>query len=283
MQLNVVCKIPEKSGYSKKMEGVCSAVAETIGGIYIWSESQKAAWDMFYEYNPSILFCLAKDFTSSIYNAAKEYNCKVVCLGSSNDIPIEYRDFCFICTDEPEEGFYHLRAAANLVDFVSKEAEEKYSSDVVTILEQDSDALSGLWDFKLKVFSVKNKINHPNYIGCLEPKEIPSVLSSTKVYLDFHGDEDMICACMANKIPAISASKTSFDEKIFPKFGSNKEFVEAINSLMMILEFRNAQNENCYDIIVIDNTYFHIASEIFSSIGYEELAENSLKLIKDYL
>ena len=71
MQLNVVCKVPEKSGYSKKMEGVCSAVAETIGGIYIWSESQKPAWDMFYEYSPSILFCLSKDLTSSIYNAAK--------------------------------------------------------------------------------------------------------------------------------------------------------------------------------------------------------------------
>ena len=45
------------------MEGVCSAVAETIGGIYIWSESQKAAWDMFYEYNPSILFCLRLRYT----------------------------------------------------------------------------------------------------------------------------------------------------------------------------------------------------------------------------
>ena len=283
MQLNVVCKVPEKSGYSKKMEGVCSAVAETIGGIYIWSESQKPAWDMFYEYSPSILFCLSKDLTSSIYNAAKEYNCKVVCLGSGDDIPVEYRDICFICTDKPEEGLYHLKSAANLDDFVSKEAEKEYDSDIVTIIEQDSDALYGLSDFKLKIFSIKNKINHPNYIGCVEPKEIPSILSSTKVYLDFHGDEDMVCACMANKIPAISASETSFDEKIFPKFGSNKEFVEAINSLMMNVDFRNEHIENSYDFIVNNNTYFHRVNEIFSSIGYEELAEKSLKLIKDYL
>ena len=40
MQLNVVCKIPEKSGYSKKMEGVCSAVAETIG-VFIYGVNRK--------------------------------------------------------------------------------------------------------------------------------------------------------------------------------------------------------------------------------------------------
>ena len=88
---------------------------------------------------------------------------------------------------------------------------------------------------------------------------------------------------MANKIPAISASETSFDEKIFPKFGSNKEFVEAINSLMMNVDFRNEHIENSYDFIVNNNTYFHRVNKIFSSIGYEELAEKSLKLIKDYL
>jgi len=281
MQLNVVCKVPVKKNYNKKIEGLCAAIAETLGGIYIWNEEQKPSWDMFYEYNPSVIICLDQDITQPLNNAIKEYGSKLVCLGSK--IPEGVEKPFLVCSENPEEGDYYLKPAANLVDFISKEPHKKYESDVVNISEDDSPIAHRLEDFRFKSFSIKNKLKNPNYIGRIEPKEIPSILSSSKVYLDFHGDEDMICACMANKIPCLSASNTSFDEKIFPKFGSTEEFINGIRSLIMNQKFIDEHVEKCYSFAMKENTYFHRASDIFSALGYKELAQLSLDKIKEYL
>ena len=282
MKKNIVCKLSLDGSPSSEFSGMCSSLASVNEGILIWNEKEKPAWDMFYEHSPDMLVCLDKDLSKAVNNAANEYkNTKVVVFGT-NFNP-EFR-VDLVCDKEIDDSSQSMRLlpSANIVDFNSSSAKhkDKYTAEVLILEEKLNDIMNAMHQFNMKIFSLRNRIYHQNYIGTIDPKKLPSAISSCNVFADLSGNSDMICNAMAMKTPCLSATNCFIDPEYMPTL---EDFTNYLRTLLYKEEFAKKHATKCYDYILSNHTYFHRASELYGKLGYDEFSKESLNIIKNYL
>ena len=282
MKTKILVKVDSSTGYVPTLEGICSAFSSINDGIYIWDAKTKPAYDAFYECQPEILICMDKNIDTSLSNVLKEYkDTKMVAIGA--DIP-DHSNPTLICYPNASgNGLYDLQPAANLIDYPQKPAKEKYKSEISTVSDNENPIIEGLSNFSVKCFSYTRRLKYPNYIGKILPNEISSILSSSMIYLDTDGHNDLLLAAMANNCACISANKTIFTTEYMPEVASLKELVDCIKALIFQESFRKEHINKCNDFVMKNHTYFHRASDIFSLLGYKEKSENCTNRIEEYL
>ena len=282
MDTKILVKVDSSIGYSPVLEGLCSTFSSINGGIYIWDSNSKSAYDVFYECRPEILICLDKSITPSLSNVLKEYkDTKMVVLGA--DIPDHSNPTLTCYPNANGDGLYDLQPAANLVDYPQKPAKKKYKSEISTISDNESPIINGLSNFSVKCFSYTKKLRYPNYIGKILPNEISSILSSSMVYLDTDGHNDLLLAAMANNCACLSANKTMFTTEEMPAVASLEELIDCLKALIFKKAFREEHINKCNDFAMKNHTYFHRASDIFSLLGYKEHSEDCISKIEELL
>ena len=285
MKKNIVCKLSLNGSPSSEFSGMCSSLASVNEGILIWNEKEKPAWDMFYEYSPDMLICLDKDLSKAASNAANEYkNTKIVVFGA--DFNPEFR-VDLVCDKEIDDSSQSMRLlpSANIVDFNHSSAKhkEKYATEVLILEEKLNEIMNAMHQFNMKIFSLKDRVYHQNYIGTINPKTLPSAISSCNVFADLSGNSDMICNVMAMKVPCLSATNCFIESEYMPIPANLEDFMNYLRTLLYKEEFAKKHAAKCYDYILSNYTYFHRASELYEKLGYDEFSKESLDIIKNYL
>ena len=282
MDTRILIKVDPTVGYSPVLEGICSTFSSVNGGVYIWDSVAKPAYDVFYEYRPEILICLDRSITPSLSNVLKEYkDTKMVAIGG--DIPEHSNPILTCYPNASGDGLYDLQPAANLIDYPQKPAKEKYKSEISTISDNESPIMNGLLNFSVKCFSYTKKLKYPSYVGKILPNEISNILSSSMVYLDTDGHNDLLLAAMANNCACLSANKTIFTTEYMPEVASLGELIDCIKALIFKRPFREDHIKKCNDFVLGNHTYFHRVSDIFSILGYKEHSESCTSKAEEYL
>jgi len=282
MDTRILVKVDSSIGYSPVLEGVCSTFSEINGGIYIWDSNTKSAYDVFYECRPEILICLDRSITPSLSNVLKEYeDTKMVAIGG--DIPDHSSPTLTCYPNASGDASYDLQPAANLIDYPQKPAKEKYKSEISTISDNENSIINGLSNFSVKCFSYTKKLKYANYVGKIFPNEISSILSSSMVYLDTDGHNDLLLAAMANNCACFSANRTIFTTEYMPRAGNLKELIDCLKTLIFQKSFRKSHIDKCNDFVMNNHTYFHRVSDIASLLGYKEHSENCISKIEERL
>ena len=280
MKLNIVCKVKNKE-YNPELEGLISAASEVNEGLYVWQEGTKETYDMFYECSPDIIICTDNSIDKTLSNAlSKNPKTKLIAIGNNTPSHSVPSLTCYAGASGTNE--YNLLSAANVVTYQHRPSQEIYKSEITSISEAETPVIHQLSQFAVKCFSMIKKLRYPNYIGRIIPQEIPSIISSTNVYLDVDGNNNILLTSMFNKSPCLSVSSTMFDAEIMPRPADLEELIACIKTLVSQKKTREQHIKKCYDF-AIKNTYFHRISDIFSLLGYEDHSKESLLAIGKYI
>ena len=252
-----------------RVHGLAQAIKTIVPTSFFWNRQEKPLFDLLQDSSPDVIFYHDADaLDGSIALAKLEYpDVKFVYMqfmpalsGASPDLTIHM--IPLTCG----ENTMYLDYSVNLVDMTGGIKRDKFSTQILAITDNiDNEnqfqilALRALsHKFQTKIYG-NTRVGIPNYLGRLRQEDYKDVFASAKILVAF---DETRCndAAYHNCVPLV--------------YGK---------------DFRNVTEllEECEKLLKIERTsvgsghsYHDAAVEVFSKLGYEDLAEKTNEFLK---
>lgn len=245
-----------------------------------WEVERKPVLDMIREIRPTIIFCEPSNYTDEFVYAINKYSINSVCVGNSTQSSIlqEYKPLTCITTllnDDLRKYLLphqiELKPAANITSIYNGNYNKNYDTDILyyanTNNNYDNVIIERLLDTDYKFKIVGVKIPFINYVG-LTGKELPNIIKSTKIGLDFNLMS--LYDFAANGVLAIS----NVVNDIFPHSEYRDELMNLIN---YYLDNKSAAERKEKIIaartrVLQNDTYLHRLNDIFTRLNMKKFS-----------
>ena len=235
--------------FSQQMhiQGLYNGIIDLGHECLRWIPEQKSIYDVLFEHKPELLIISRYLIQPHYADALKQHNVK--------SVVVEDLD---------------LQPAANTSEFYRVDYDEKCASDVLYIDLPGSNGLIEMLPYikalfslgyKIKIFS-QNNLSTPSYLGAINIAESRTLISSTKICLDYNGS--CIYDCAAMKTFCLSTQ----ENKLFPSFDSISTCEEQIKHFLSQPKLVKKIIKDAYKVVMDGNTYKDRATQIL------ELAKN---------
>ncbi len=253
----------------------------------VWLPQNKAVYDMIEEVKPDIIFMDDQLVGPSFISAMKENpHIKVVLFGVSFASQLNPSLTCLptniaehvknnLINDNIE--YIIISRAANIVQYRNGTMSSDYECDVFywsvkPVDDETFDVLCDLVQTNLKVkIGGPFKVPLPQYVGNLDIYDVSNFMVSADLALDFNYISELDYVANKTKLlryPYIPTSKDiiEFIQLNKPNFGYDE---------LMLLDHRVR--------ILKNHTYFHRLNDIFKKLKMDDLAQQSLKRLEDFI
>jgi len=272
------------------VNGILLVLTKLGYDCFIWDRQIKPFFDMLDEQKPDILLIHPSE-EQALKLGQKEKQFKTVFFGYGE----KTGDYDLQCVPYLKEGLsqekiYVFQEYANTIKYSGKPKEPKsqYKYDVVYFTEDYSggitkesesfikQAIAGISESGIRfgIFG-ENPLNFNEYLGKVTDRDKLTIIKECKVGIDFLGGSHLDFAYF--KKPCV----VPFDNNVFFSCSELSKFYAQLELMLK----DDAENKRVGDIAY--NTIFekkltdcHITSEIFNRIGYNQVGEECLKLIK---
>jgi hypothetical protein len=163
------------------LQGLMSALV-TLGHDAIWLKKDKPAFDAFYEFQPNLVICYAKEFVEKLEPAIKHHKAARCIILKAN-------------VNEEQVKGYSPFPAANLAQLIGSK-NDAYKCDIsfinfATSVEAASRFIEPYLYPNYKTGYVKifgNPLPYPNYIGKIQFGQIGKILANSREHLTVHNE-----------------------------------------------------------------------------------------------
>lgn len=257
--------------------------------FFLWQHNVKPVYDMFGMIKPDIMIMMVDQVDKSILNALKDHECKLILFGSG--VPQSLIDIdkpSLLCAPASiptgirkniESDSYkveYLSDYANIAQIFNGKFDPTIDADVTYIshfpVNQRGYIIECLSVLKSKGINLKivgqERIPLPEYLGTASVVEIPHILASSKVTIDFDGQ--ILLDAAANKTFTIS----NVPNGLFPSF--HNDVTKLCNGIIGFLRkesWRKRKIKEAYEAVTENDTSFHRIIQIFSAINENEVVE----------
>ncbi len=256
----------------------------------VWIPQHKPVYDMIEEVNPDIIFMDDKQITPSFISAIKENpNIKIVLFGLSFISQLNPSLVC-LSNNIPEQiqenlknnniEYMSVSRAANIVQYRNGKKSPEYECDVfywstVPVNKEIFDVLCDLVQTDLRVkIGGPFRVLLPQYIGDLDIYDVSNFMVSAKFALTNTTSE---IDYMANEVNVL----------IYPgSFTGSRDLIQSIQ------QWSNKNDEDMYGSQILyenklhtinNRTYFHRLHDIFKKLKMDDLAQQSLDKLEDFV
>lgn len=161
-------------------------------------------------------------------------------------------------------GRYNKALASNIVTFVSENVNETLLN---TLLK----------NYDVKVFGNK-KIEHPKYLGNINPKQRADILSSTEIFVDL-GTGDFFDAILCGCKTCVLSNEQSEEVKTFQDIISMTSCVNDLLNCKFNPDLEHAQKS--LRIETLNKNSFTMSAHVLKQLGLDEEAEKLVLSLKE--
>ena len=237
-------------------EGLADASAMCGFETSKWDEGIKPAYDMLYESNPDVIICRHADLTEALRQGCEEKKVKLVSIN-----PTEL-------TGNNILAYVH-RPSANLSLLSSHEKVH----EIVTVTEKVLPEIHHFSDFNLRCFSLRSRLQIPNFLGTVSPGEAAEEVSKSKAYLETQNKDENILNAAVNFTFPIFLGRSLIPDSIL---GVSNTIEDARNLLQEVLKETRKVSETLRqvrDYVLENRTYFHRLHDIMNLIECSKEAQ----------
>jgi hypothetical protein len=249
--MKIVIKYP-RNMYNYSLQGLMSTLGEADNDVYRWDEDAKPAYDMVHEIEPDLILYKQEHVTEPLVAAAEESGVKLYCIDN-------------------------IQPAANLVELKNVTDRSK-NVDLSVVTDLAHPDLAKFHNYNIRVVSFGNRVPTNSYVGIVNPDEAREFVCRSKVFVDFDGNNNMMCDAAAAGVHVVSVNKTFFPEDLVPPHTSLESLQKAVDGVLK----KNKVSE-VMEFVLKENTYFHRAAQVLTEAGFEEEAKEYLEILeRDY-
>jgi len=279
---------------SDRYDGIINASAEVFDKVVLWEPHAKPMFDLFDEVKPDVVYCDIKYVTKSFMSACKQYeDVKLVLFAEG--IP---RDFepDLVCAQPNLSPMLkkHLELGGHKVEYIhdyadiimywTGEADDTIASDIAFVSNGDM-ASSPVQ--KIELFSTVGRLGQlkiagssripiPQYIGTIKDDRIVSFLKSTKIAIDWNGENLLTCA--ANGIFTMS----TIPNDLFPHITVDNA-AEIIPKTLKNGKFMRRTSRKAQQQVLRSGTCYHRLMQITSALELDEYTKKAQSLLDSKL
>ena len=262
----------------------------------IWYPDIKPVFDMIEEVQPNVILCEAEDIDSTFLRAIKEnpdIDLVIFGVGTSEDV-LSVANNIVICPpantpptirkniDQCDSTVLYVAESANMAQIFNGVFNKDISTDILYVSNVPTmdktyilPILSDIYQQKKQIKVVgEYSVPLPFYLGSVRTVEISSLLSSSKIVLDFDGT--MLLDAAINKAFVISNTING----LYPHYDNIDSLRKLIEYYLENDELRKTKANMAYNKVIKSDTSFHRVSDIFKALNLTELQQLSLDKIE---
>ena len=256
--------------------------------FHVWKPDVKPIYDMIGQIKPDIIMMMSEEVNQSTINALTDYPCKFILFGSGVPEAItKIKLPSILCAPASlpvgirknlENNIFpveYLSDYANIAQIFNGVYDETIDADVTYIshhpIGQRYYIPEMLGELKGKGINLKivgqHRIPLTEYLGTINTIEIPNILASSKITIDFDGQ--ILLDAAANKTFVMS----NIHNGLFPSFKNSRDLCNGLIGYIRSPEYRKRKVSEAYKSIIKNDTSFHRIIQIFSAIKEQEIVD----------
>ncbi len=265
--------------------------------FFVWQHKIKPAYDMFGQIKPDILMMMSEQVDQSIINVLTDYPCRLILFGSGvPEALVNLSQPAVLCASastpvgirknlDNSFNVEYLKDYANIAQIFNGKFDADIDADVTYIshypIGQRNYIPETLSTLRSKGINLKivgqHRIPLAEYLGVVSAVEIPHILASSKITIDFDGQ--ILLDAAANKTFVMS----NISNGLFPSFNDAEELCDNLMQYLISLKARKKKSAEAYKKVTKGDTSFHRIVQIFSAINEDEIVNLSLKKLEELI
>ena len=287
--------IPNLSFYHfRNIAGCLQTVSDQSNvEVFLWNVEEKSMIDAFYDASPDLVFIHENQMGDAFEMLCKESDFKYVLVGSRENPDLTRQPSVVITSDTFKKNFSNkekvisLNPAAKVTDIHSARRHLPLESDVLILTGTVPhtppvvDSMKSL----AKLFRTKIvgdlPVEIPNYLGKVNMFQRADLIKSAKVLVDF-GSYDYLDAAYLKTAPIFGSPPLAGMEAV-RTFSDIRSLTSQTSSLLSSESERENYASAIHQDTINNHTYYHRCSQIFQTLGMEDLANDLTQFLKGLL
>ena len=260
---------------------------------FLWNSDEKPIIDVFDEIRPDLVFLHESQLDGAFNILCREFNFDYVLVGSRDYPQIPKKPAAVITSENfmdnftDQENVMTLLPAAKVTEIHAAQKLEELESEVLIITgvvpntEAVLDSVRSLCHtYRTKIIG-EAPVPIPNYLGKVNMFERANFIKSTKVLVDF-GSYDYLDASYL-KTPAILGRPPLRGLGSVKTFSDIPTLMALVKNLLVDEKGKKEYSRKISTHVRENHTYYHRCSQIFKTIGKDDVSNALLSFLKELL